>query len=230
MTKSGTTIKTLLVVVLLLTVGVSFLPLLGALLMDLLSISIFTGLETVLGQPVHDLESLWPGGKIVSALVKMEPLTPAIVISGILQLTLVATIRMNLPTLTSRQGGVLRLFAMTLADLAITCAIGIAVAFLFNFFLNGIFDTPASTIAQIILGAGEFVSIVLCFFIALGLIKATFSGVAFKLILALARYLLVTIAVFAWQWDPMAGRVMAFSCIVAAMVLTMVSGKLAGRW
>jgi hypothetical protein len=224
--------KSVVAVVVLVLIAVVAGPLLVAAVMDLFSIAIHTttGWELGLGF-VENTLAIWPGGEIFAALLFDQPVTVEGVISGVIQVLVVAIVRILVPPLTGRtETGfrIMRLLGIGLVDAVITCLISIAVGWVFSAWLDPMLERFG--FVQILVGIACAGFIVVCALIALRVLKRGRALFAFGIITAVGRFAVTTFALITWSVNNIAGAFTIFLCVLACGVLAMVDGRAARYW
>jgi hypothetical protein len=227
-------LKNLLIVALFLTVGLASAPFAIAICLDIFSITIYsaTGWDLGLGFAQNTL-GIWPGGEIISAILFNEPLTTAGLISGVLQVLIVAFIRSQIPPIFpggNSNFSVGRLLGISLLDSAITCIIAIAVGWFFLLGPARMFEGAFGVFAQIVVGLGEVVVIAACALVALHVLQRGLVGFSFSILTSVGRFALATFALITWSINNIAGSFVVMLCIFASGVLALVDGRESRYW
>lgn len=231
---SHSPIKSLLIMVLVLTVGLSLAPYVVAAVMDLFAISVHsvTGWELGLGF-VQNTLSVWPGGQVIAAIVFSQPVTVPALISGLFQVLVVAFLRSLVPPLLSKPNTdfrARRLVAISLLDSAVTCLIAIAVGWMFTLGIGTMFEGFFGVFAQILVGFGSLAIVAICALVSLRVLKRGNVAFAFSLMTAVGRFALVTFALITWSVNSIAGAFTVVACIAACGVLALVDGRQSHHW
>ena len=162
-----------------------------------------------------------------------QPVTTAALVSGLLQVLLVASLRSLVPPLFSGANTdfrVKRLLGLGLLDSLITCLIAIGVAWGFTLWMGKMFEGFFGVFAQIAVGFGSLVVIAACALVALRVLKRGKPFFAFSVMTSVGRFALTTFALITWSVNNIAGAFTVVLCVFACGVLALVDGRQSRMW
>lgn len=228
-------LKNLLVMVLLLTIGLSLAPYIVGVVMDVFAVSVHsaTGWDLGVGFVENSL-GMWPGGEMIAAIMFHAPMSAAGLISGLFQVFLVIALRTLVPPLLAGENTdfrVGRILAIGMVDSLITCLIAIGVSWLFSLGMNNMFTSSITgTFAQILVGVGLLVAFALAALHTLGFLRGGDSDFNFSIITSTGRFALTTFALISWSLYGLVGALTVVLCIAGCTLLALVDGRESGYW
>ena len=196
-------------------------PLILLVLWDILSIFSFSLWGIPLGTLPDFLLRIWPGGNVVARFIDSQPITRVEVLTSVLALLIVTTIKAWIPLgrISFKSSGLLdsttRILKLGLLDAMISIVLSAAVMALIGTFSQIFESTIGAWISSIIL-FGILGIAVLSVLRSFG--DFTFS---FKIMLAFAKLLVALFAVTVAMFNGTAGALTAVLCIFACGALVM---------
>ena len=228
-------LKNLLIMVLLLTIGLSLAPYIVGVVMDVFAVSVHsaTGWDLGVGFVENSL-GMWPGGEVIAAIMFHTSISIPELISGLFQVFLVIALRTLVPPLLAGENTdfrVGRILTIGMVDSLITCLIAIGVSWLFALGMNGMFTSSVTgAFAQILVGVGLLVAFVLAVLYTLGVFRGGDSAFNFSIVTSTGRFALTTFALISWSLYGLLGALTVVLCIVGCAVLAVVDGRQSGYW
>ena len=229
-------LKNLLIMVLVLTIGLSLAPYIVGVVMDVFAISVHsaTGWDLGVGFVENSL-GMWPGGEVIAAIMFHAPMSTAGLISGLFQVFLVIALRALVPPLLVSENTdfrVGRILAIGMVDSLVTCLIAIGVSWLSAIGLDRAFTSPITgAFIQVLIGVALLALFVLVVLHALGFLRGGRGPeFNFSVVTSMGRFALTTFALISWSLHELAGALTVVLCIAGCAVLALVDGRQSGYW
>lgn len=213
--------KNLLVWLLILVLGLSLSSFLMPLFMDLVAIGVggVTGQEMGLGF-VQSTLAAWPGGNVVLAAMRLQPLTPGGLITDLVAVVFVSCAKALLPV-TALHFQKWRLVKYGLLDALESWLIGGLATIPIKWLITRLFAGPIGWAVQLAVGLPLIVLILVVFWLAHKGVRQ--SGVpAFSMVLAFGRFLVATFILIVWSQNNVAGSFTMLLGILACGFLSLV--------
>jgi hypothetical protein len=198
--------RTPLIILLVIVAGMTLGTFLVGIFMDVLTIASHDALAWLGITGVPNLLTIWPGGKILTAIAFGSAITPSSVIIGFFEVLVVCLLRTWIPSPgPGNSKGVAAILLRMLLDTLITWGLALLTGVIFALAFDpelGVFGGVVSGLVQFIMGLGSLAIVVASVFAVISATRAfrldAAAKFAFGVLSGLAKFALTTAAVTVW--------------------------------